>query len=93
MLVFNEWYRKELKNILPDIIEHWKKKIDVKVDFCDIKQMKIKWGSCSIEKKRIHCLEYILIHEIIHLLERNHNDRFKNYMDNYLVVGQMCVSV
>lgn len=77
------------------MIEHWEKKTGVKVDFCSIKKMKTKWGSCNIEKKRIwlnlelakkpiHCLEYILVHEMIHLLERNHNDRFKNYMDNYL---------
>ncbi len=93
--IINEWYRKELKNILPEIIEYWEKKTGVKVDFCGIKQMKTKWGSCNIEKKRIwlnlelakkpiHCLEYILVHEMIHLLERNHNDRFKNYIDNFL---------
>ena len=93
--VINEWYRKELKNILPEMIEHWEKRIDVKVNFWGVKQMKTKWGSCNIKKKRIwlnlelakkpiHCLEYILAHEMIHLLERNHNGRFKNYMDNYL---------
>jgi len=93
--VLNEWYRSELKKILPEIIKRWEKKIGVKVDFYGIKQMKTKWGSCNIEKRRIwlnlelakkpiHCLEYILLHEMIHLLERNHNDRFKNYMDNYL---------
>ena len=85
--VINEWHRQELKNILPELMEHWEKKIGVKVGFCGIKQMKTKWGSCNIEKKRIwlnlelakkpiHCLEYILVHEMIHLLERNHNDRF-----------------
>lgn len=92
--VMNEWYRQELKNILPEIIEHLEKKIGVKVDFCGIKRMKTKWGSCNIEKKRIwlnlelakkpiHHLEYVVVHEMIHLLERNHNNRFKNYMDNY----------
>ena len=93
--VINEWYRKELKNIIPKLIEHWEKKIGVKVNFYGIRQMKIKWGSCNIEKTRIwlnlelakkpiHCLEYILVHEMIHLLERNHNNRFKSYMDNFL---------
>lgn len=93
--VINEWHRKELKNMLPGLIEHWEKKIGVKANFYGIRQMKTKWGSCSIEKKRIwlnlelakkpiQCLEYILVHEMIHLLERNHNDRFKNYIDNYL---------
>jgi len=93
--IITEWHRKELKNMLPELIEHWELKIDVKVDFWGVKQMKTKWGSCGIENKRIwlnlelakkpiHCLEYILVHEMIHLLERNHNDRFKNHMDNYL---------
>jgi len=93
--VINEWHRKELKNMLPELIEYQEKKMGVKVNFSGIKQMKTKWGSCNIEKKRIwlnlelakkpvHCLEYILVHEMIHLLERNHNDRFKYHMDNYL---------
>ena len=93
--VINAWHRKELKTILPELIEHWEKKIGVEVNFWGVKQMKTKWGSCNIEKKRIwlnlelakkpiHCIEYILVHEMIHLLERNHNDKFKNYMDNYL---------
>ena len=66
------------------------------VEVCRIvRQMKTKWGSCSIEKKRIwlnlelakkpgHCLEYILVHEMIHLLERHHNDKFKSYMESFL---------
>lgn len=92
--VINEWHRKELKKILPELIAHWERKIGVKADSYSIRQMKTKWGSCNIEDKRIwinlelakkpiHCLEYILVHEMIHLLERNHNDRFKNYMDTY----------
>ena len=86
---------KELKRMLPELIEYWEKKIGVKVDFCGIKQMKTKWGSCGIAKKRIwlnlelakkpiHCLEYILVHEMIHLLERNHTDKFKAHMNYYL---------
>lgn len=93
--VINEWHRTELKNMLPDMIEDWENKIGVKVEACTIKQMKTKWGSCNIEKKRIllnlelakkpiRCLEYILVHEMIHLLERNHNDRFRNCMDKFL---------
>ena len=93
--LLNEWYRAELKIILPEMISHWEQKIGVKIDFCGIKQMKTKWGSCNIEKKRIwlnlelakkpiHCLEFILVHELVHLLERNHNDKFKKHMDYYL---------
>jgi predicted metal-dependent hydrolase len=93
--LLNEWYRAELKIILPEMIFNWEQKIGVKIDFCGIKQMKTKWGSCNIEKKRIwlnlelakkpiHCLEFILVHELVHLLERNHNEKFKKHMDYYL---------
>lgn len=92
--ILNEWYRNELKKILPEMIEHWENKIGVKVNFCGVKKMKTKWGSCNIEKKRIwlnlelakkpiQCLEYILVHEMLHLKERLHNDRFKALLDNH----------
>jgi predicted metal-dependent hydrolase len=68
------------------------KQIGVTVDDWQVKQMKTKWGTCNIEKKRIwinlelakkpiHCLEYIIVHEMIHLLERHHNDRFLTLME------------
>ncbi|MBN2603265.1 MAG: M48 family metallopeptidase [Candidatus Thermoplasmatota archaeon] len=93
--ILNEWYRGELKKQIPAIIEKWERIIGVKVNDWRVKQMKTKWGSCIIEKKRIWlnlelakkpvvCLEYIIVHEMIHLLERHHNDRFLNYMDHYL---------
>lgn len=90
-----EWYRKELKEQIPAIMAKWEKILNVKVNDWHVKQMKTKWGSCNIEKKRIllnlelakkpeRCLEYIVVHEMIHLLERHHNDRFLYYMDTYL---------
>jgi hypothetical protein len=93
--VLNEWYRTELKKILPEMIAHWEKRIDVIVGFWGIKQMKTKWGSCNIEQKRlwlnlelakkpIQCLEYILVHEMLHLLERHHDEKFISHMDYYL---------
>ena len=93
--IMNEWYRKELKKIIPKLIEKWKKRMNVKVNEWQIKLMKIKWGSCNIEKKRIwlnleltkksiNCLEYIIVHEMVHLLERHHNDKFLFYMEAYL---------
>ena len=93
--VFDEWYRAELKKILPDMLSHWEKKIGVNTTYCGIKKMKTKWGSCNIDRKRIwlnlelakkpiQCLEYILVHELIHLLERHHNERFMSHMDYYL---------
>jgi predicted metal-dependent hydrolase len=93
--ILTEWYRSELKKSIPPLIEKWEKILNVKVNEWYVKQMKTKWGSCNIEKKRIwlnlelakkpeHCLEYIIVHEMVHLLERHHNDRFLYYMDTYL---------
>lgn len=94
-IILNEWYRKELKKQIPLIIKKWEKIIQVVVNDWGVKQMKTKWGTCNIEEKRIwinlelakkpsQCLEYIVVHEMIHLLERHHNDRFLYYMDKYM---------
>jgi hypothetical protein len=93
--IMTEWYRVQLKKQIPEIIEKWEAILKVKVSDWQVKQMKTKWGSCNIEKKRIwvnlelakkpeHCLEYIIVHEMVHLLERHHNERFLYYMDTYL---------
>lgn len=93
--IIQEWYRKELKQVIPDIVEQWEKKLDLTINDWGVKQMKTKWGSCNIEarriwlnlelaKKPIRCLEYIIVHEMVHLLERHHNDRFRAHMDHYL---------
>lgn len=93
--ILTEWYRVELKKQIPVIIDKWENILNVKVDDWQVKQMKTKWGSCNIEKKRIwinlelakkpeHCLEYIIVHEMVHLLERYHNDNFLYYMDTHL---------
>jgi predicted metal-dependent hydrolase len=89
------WYRQTLKDILAEMIAHWEKKIGVTVNFWGVKQMKTKWGSCNINKRRIWlnlelakkpvaCVEYIVVHEMVHLLERHHNDTFRSYLEYYL---------
>lgn len=94
-LVLNEWYRHQLKARIPDLLSRWQSVIGRQVADWGIKRMKTKWGSCNIEQRRIwlnlelakkpiECLEYVLVHEMVHLLERHHNDRFKAYMDKYL---------
>lgn len=94
-IIINEWYRSELKKLIPAIIEKWEPKIGVKVSDWQVKQMKTKWGTCNIEEKRIwinlelakkplHCLEYIIVHEMLHLIERHHNDRFLTLMEKYM---------
>lgn len=93
--VMTEWYRDELKKLIPAVIAKWETILSVRVNDWQVKQMKTKWGSCNIEQKRIwinlelakkpeQCLEYIIVHEMVHLLERNHNDRFLYYMDTFL---------
>ncbi|MBF2709313.1 M48 family metallopeptidase [Flavobacterium soyangense] len=93
--IINEWYRAELKKLIPAIIDKWENQIGVTVEDWQVKQMKTKWGTCNIEKKRIwinlelakkplQCLEYIVVHEMIHLLERHHNDRFLSLMEKFM---------
>jgi predicted metal-dependent hydrolase len=93
--LMNEWYRAELKKIIPELLHKLEKKIGVEVEDWNVKQMKTKWGTCNIQKKRIllnlelakkpvHCLEYIIVHELVHLLERLHNEQFIAYMDKFM---------
>lgn len=89
------WYRKQLRSAAAPLIEKWAELIGVPLPRSGIKRMKTKWGSCSIASGRIwlnlelakkppQCLEYIIIHELSHFLERNHNDRFIKLMDRHL---------
>lgn len=93
--VMINWYRQQLKEDIPLLIEKWSKIINVQVNDWGIKQMKTKWGTCNIEAKRIwlnlelakkdpHCLEYVVVHEMTHLLERHHNERFTILMNKFL---------
>jgi predicted metal-dependent hydrolase len=93
--VLNEWYRRELKARIPPLIEKWEEIIGVQIAEWGVKRMKTKWGSCNIEARRIWfnlelakkplpCLEYIVVHEMVHILERHHNERFTSLMDAFL---------
>ena len=93
--ILNDWYRIHLKERIPELIAQWEPVVGVEVANWGVKQMKTKWGSCTTEDRRIwlnlelakkppRCLEYIVVHEMVHLLERQHNDRFRALMDCYL---------
>jgi len=93
--VLTEWYRRQLKDQIPPLIDKWQKIIGVEVSDWGIKKMKTKWGTCTIEKRRIwlnldlakkskQCLEYIIVHEMVHLMERNHSEPFIAYMDKFI---------
>ncbi|MBT6469666.1 MAG: M48 family metallopeptidase [Candidatus Marinimicrobia bacterium] len=92
--VLDEWYRQQLKVEIPKFISVWEKKLNVQVNEFGVKKMKTRWGSCNIKKKRIwlnlelakkpmECLEYVVVHEIAHLLEKNHSARFYSLMEKH----------
>lgn len=93
--VMQRWYRQHLRVQLPPLLGKWEPKLGVSVNEVRIKRMKTLWGSCNIGAKRIwlnlelakkpkSCLVYVLVHEMVHLLERHHNDRFRELMDKFL---------
>ena len=93
--VLLRWYREQLKEKIPPLLAKWQRILRVKVNAWGVKKMKTKWGSCNpsakrlwvnleLAKKPVQCLEYIVVHELVHLLERHHNDRFMALMDQFL---------
>jgi predicted metal-dependent hydrolase len=93
--VMKEWYRAEIKAKLPALIEKWEEIIGVKANTVGVKNMLTRWGTCNVEdkkvwinlklaKKPVNCLEYVVVHELVHLLEKNHTTIFVEYMDKFL---------
>jgi hypothetical protein len=89
------WYRDELRKVAKELIEKWQDSIGVSLNEWGIKRMKTRWGTCNqkdgriwinleLVKKPEYCLEFIIVHELTHLLERKHNDRFKGYLDHFM---------
>jgi hypothetical protein len=93
--ILDEWYRAELKKAVPALIAKWDRLMGVKVERFFVQKMKTKWGSCNAESKSIRlnteltkkpaeCLEYVIVHEMAHLIVRHHDDRFTSLMDRHL---------
>jgi predicted metal-dependent hydrolase len=93
--VLDQWYREQVKAVVPSLIAKWELLMGVKVERFFVQRMKTKWGSCSSESKSIRlnselakkppeCLEYIVVHEMVHLLEHTHNRRFVALMDQFM---------
>lgn len=91
----DRWYRAQLRQVLPDLIGQWELRLEVSVPRWSIRRMKTKWGSCNRETKHIwfnmelakkhpDCLEYIVVHELMHYFERGHNEAFSALMDKAL---------
>lgn len=90
-----EWYRNSLKEKIPTLLEKWEGKTGIKVKEWRIRKMKTKWGTCNTKDKRIwlnlelakkpdHCIEYVLVHEMTHIIEKRHNEKFRAYMTRFL---------
>lgn len=93
--VLDNWYRQRLKEIVPDYIARWEESMNLNVEEFGIKKMKTRWGTCNREagriwlnlelaKKPAQCMEYVIVHEMVHLLENKHNETFIAYMDKFL---------
>lgn len=93
--LLQRWYRQQLKELIPPLLEKWQTKLGVQAKQWAIKKMKTKWGACNgkvrriwlnleLAKKPLPCLEYIIVHELVHLLERHHNDTFTALMNKFL---------
>ncbi len=94
-IILDKWYRQQLKSIVPKYIAELEEKMDLKVAEYGIKKMKTKWGTCNtkarriwlnleLAKKPIEYTEYILAHEMIHLIVRHHNDQFIAYLNKFI---------
>lgn len=99
--VVQEWYREQLKEQIPVLVTKWQARIGVQVREWQVKLMKTKWGTCNAEASRIWLnlelakvapalLEYVVVHELIHLLERAHNERFRGLLDQHLPAWRRC---
>lgn len=91
----DRWYRRELRAAVPALLAKWEPIIGAKAEKIVVRRMKTKWGTCKADsntiwlnpelgKKNPRCLEYIVVHELTHLHERTHNERFVALMDEYL---------
>jgi predicted metal-dependent hydrolase len=95
LAVLDRWYREQLRSAAEPLLEEWQASLGVRLEFWGVKRMKTKWGSCNHQKMRVWlnaelakkplaCLEYIIVHELVHILEPTHGDRFVSPMDEHL---------
>lgn len=101
--VMEDWYRDQVKKAVPPLIKKWERLMGVNVERFFVQRMKTKWGSCNasaqtirlntdLAKKPPECLEYIVVHEMAHLLEPTHNARFVALMDQFMPKWDSCRS-
>jgi predicted metal-dependent hydrolase len=99
--LIDQWYRDQLRQAVPPLLAKWEPLTGTKVDRVFVRQMKTKWGTCNppaatirlntdLAKKPRECLEYIIVHEMLHLLEPTHNARFIALMDQFMPKWKLC---
>ena len=90
-----KWYREQLRAAVPDLLAKWEPIVGASVEHVFVQKMKTKWGSCNPNRRTIRLnselakkpavfLEYVLVHELTHLLEKTHNKRFVALMDQFM---------
>lgn len=100
-IVLARWYRQQIRSAVPNLIAKWEEMLGINVERIFVQKMKTKWGSCNprartirlnteLAKKPPEALEYILVHEMIHLLEPHHNTRFVHLMDHVMPQWRVC---
>jgi len=93
--IVETWYRQQLKEAVPKLIAKWEPLMKVKVKRFYVRRMTSKWGSCTpsrgsirlntdLAKKPPACLDYVVMHEMVHLLEASHNKRFYALMSHFM---------
>ncbi len=92
--ILHDWHKSLLHQVIPEMIRQWETRLGVRVTGYYLQRMKTKWGSCNhqagnirlnteLVKKPKDLLEYVIVHEMVHLLEPTHNDRFVSILDNH----------
>lgn len=95
LAILEAWYREQLKEIVPPIMDNWQRALRVRPSAWAIKKMKTRWGTCTVEarrvwlnlelaKKPLRSIEYVLVHELAHLRVRSHGEEFTNLLDAHL---------
>jgi hypothetical protein len=93
--LMKEWYRAQLKALVAELVPKWEGILGVRASKVKVHAMKTKWGSCNTDnqniifnielaKKPFECIEYVVLHELLHLKERRHNDHFRACLDQYM---------
>ena len=93
--ILDRWYRRILKQTAPPIIAKWEKIIGVKVNKLFVRKMKSHWGSCNCDRQTLRlnselvkrspeCLEYVIVHEMLHIIEKGHNRDFYYLLNKYI---------